>query len=367
MGNDSLEKLNKLVNKADKILLVSSTRPTIDSISSVFLMWHYLSLNFDKDISIYIPSIQERYDFLFNYSMLEKENIIKDILREYTLSIKKQDGVIDKVRYDTEDNLFNFHISLKSGALDTNSFNLDKSQFNYDLVFTIDVEKINFVGDLYKIYKDDFESRIKIINIDSHATNLRFGDLNILSNEVSSTSEIILDIINSTRTLLSHKECQLILMSILSNTENLSIANISQKTFENISFLTKNGGIMNKALVEVSSPNSLIDLKAKAHILENVEEYVYKKEKYIYSIIENTQMYPSYLTDIYIKDAVLTCIVIKGDVYNKFYIKDFKDIIKIENLSKFFDDVKSEDGVLFFKSKESNIKNILEKIAILKN
>ncbi len=360
-----LTKLDKIITSSNKILLVTNTRPTLDSVASLFLMWHFLTVNFKKNVNIYIPNFPHRLEYLFNYSMLEKKDIINLFLREYKLSVKKQDGQVDHVRYADDNKSFNFFIALKKGALDLSSVKLDKASFEYDLIVTLDVEDLNFIGDLYKTYKSDFDNFIKIVNIDSHDKNLKFGDLNILSTEYSSTSEIVFNLISQFDSITSQKEYQLVLMSILSNTENLSVGNIPIKTFENLSILQTKGGSIRNSILEVYSPLDIQDFKIKANILKNITEYKYKGKKYLYSVINKGDIRSSYLSEIYMKDVDLTCIAVKGDSL-KIYIKDFKNRLNEKVLLSQFKDVKFDSGVYSFNSDSENIEDVLELIANIK-
>ena len=363
---DKENNLRNLVNSSTKILLVTNTRPTLDSIASVFLIWHFIAINFNKTVNIYIQNFPYRFEYLFNYSMLEKKDIITQFLREYKLSIKKQDALIDHVKYDIDKEYFNFFVSLKKGALELSSIDLKKASFEYDLVITLDTENLNFLGDIYKTYKVDFESYIKVINIDNHPGNLKFGDLNIVSEEYSSTSEIVFGIMSEYKSIMSKKEYQLILMSILSNTDNLSSPYISMKTFQNLSILQSIGGNLKSSLLEINSPASIDDLKVKASILKNISEYKNNAKNYVYSVINKGEIMPSYLNDVIIKDIDLACIGVKSKAGLKVYIKDLKNILTVKLLVEYFSDVKFDEGVYIFNSSESNIENILERISKIK-
>jgi nanoRNase/pAp phosphatase (c-di-AMP/oligoRNAs hydrolase) len=363
---DKENNLENIINLSTKILLVTNTRPTLDSIASIFLMWHFITVNFKKTVNIYIQNFPYRFEYLFNYSMLEQKDIITQFLREYKLSIKKQNIVIDHVKYNTDKDNFNFSISLKKGALELSSIDLKKASFEYDLIITLDTENLNFLGDIYKTYKSDFESNIKIINIDSHPGNLKYGDLNIISEEYSSTSEIVFNIMSEYNSIMSKKEYQLVLMSILSNTENLSSQYISMKTFQNLSLLQSIGGNLKSSLLEINSPSSIEDLKVKANILKNISEYKNNSKNYIYSIISKGEIMSSYLNDIVIKDIDLVCIGIKSKIGLKIYIKDLKNVLTVKLLIEYFEDVKYDQGVYIFSSSENNIENILERISKIK-
>ncbi|MHB8362036.1 MAG: DHH family phosphoesterase [Patescibacteria group bacterium] len=364
-----IEKIKDIVEGSNKILIVSHTRPTYDSIASVLLVWHFLSINFKKKIDIYIPKFPERLELLLNYSMLLQDDIQDEYPKlEYTISIKKDDVKIDSVRYEYDKSNFKFHVKLHNGELDTSNVNIQRGEFSYDTIFTVDTPDLNYLGELYKVYKKDLDNKdkIKIVNIDSHIDNKQYGMFNLTDNNVNSTAQIIYHMLIAIDSIVSKKDYQLVLMGILSNTDFLHGKSITEKTFMDVSNIINKGGDLNLATIDLSAPRSISDLKEKFEILKNAKEVEFKKSTFVISNIKQGELTStSLLNDIYIKGALFTCIFVgegirPQDNY-KIYLKDFGDVIKVNNIKKLYSDYKLEAGVYVFRDTGS-IDDIVKKI-----
>ncbi len=75
----------------------------------------------------------------------------------------------------------------KAGLIHT-----DKKEFNEDIIFIVDCAEIDRIGNI----KDEINFKKTIINIDHHISNEKFGDINIVKGDYSSTAEIIYELLD---------------------------------------------------------------------------------------------------------------------------------------------------------------------------
>lgn len=66
-----------------------------------------------------------------------------------------------------------------------------KDYTNYDLMVVVDCGDVGRMGDVYTDYQGPFPT---IINIDHHVTNTRFGDVQLIDDKATSTTEILYDL-----------------------------------------------------------------------------------------------------------------------------------------------------------------------------
>ncbi|MCL4393197.1 DHH family phosphoesterase [Patescibacteria group bacterium] len=355
--------LKDSIEKSSKILIASHTRPTVDSISSMLLAWHFLSVGFKKKIDIYIPKLPDRLEYLLKYSMLTIDNIQKSSPQNiYQFKIPKDNGKIKFIKYTDDKDNYIFHINMESGFIDNKTLDLSKETFPYDLLFTIDTIDLKYLGEIYKTYKSDIlSSNINIINIDTHSNNQNYGDINITSINFNSTAQIIFRIFSELVSLVSQKEYHLLLLAILANTMSLHSNNITQETFNDIqSILSENINIEN-ANMELSAPSNINDLKTKSTILNNAKIVQIKKFSFILSTIDTGNIKDSYLNDIYVNEAIATCIIVNSKDGYKVYIKPFTYTLQENKIQKLDSQYKYENGVYMFKSNnklETTIDNI---------
>ena len=106
---------------------------------------------------------------------------------------------------------------------------------NIDVGIALDCSNVKRMGKTYEIFKN-----IKtIINIDHHASNENFGDLNYVDSSVSSVGEIIYELIRFINVdLLDEDISTCLFTSILTDTGSFRYSNVSLRTFQIASDLT---------------------------------------------------------------------------------------------------------------------------------
>ena len=121
--------------------------------------------------------------------------------------------------------------------------NIDKGVFNfnssmvYDLVITLDVASLDRLSNA----KILFDKAIKTINIDHHKTNNKFGDINVVCPEASSTGEVLLEIYNEQNWTISLDSAIGLYSAILTDTGGFRYENTSENVFKSAAQLVKIG------------------------------------------------------------------------------------------------------------------------------
>ena len=171
--NDVNEIFN-LINNSYKICIAGHKAPDGDCIGSVMALYHFLK-PFNKDVTVCIDGAVP-----FNYKAFVDENIIaKD--------------------YDNEE---------------------------FDLLFVLDSSDEKRLGKFENILKN----AKKTVVIDHHKTNEGFGDINIIETEMSSTGELLYDILKTSNMHISREAAVLIYIAILTDTGKFSYSNTTSQT-----------------------------------------------------------------------------------------------------------------------------------------
>jgi hypothetical protein len=162
-----------------------------------------------------------------------------DILK---ISLPYRDGSIDKVTYNITDDRFNLLIEPKKGTAPLNS---QEVRFSYtggavDLIFTIDAPSLEALGDIY-LENSDIFNKEKIINLDRRFDNKNYGAENLVEKQFSSTSEIVLRLLQGLRIELNADIATNLYAGVASATNNFTSFSTNAQTFEVVSFLLRNG------------------------------------------------------------------------------------------------------------------------------
>lgn len=158
------------------------------------------------------------------------------------VSFPYQDGSVDKVDYFIQNDQFNIVISPRAGTekLDQKDVKYNYTGGTMDFIVTIDTTNLRSLGQLYVDNQEQFKGK-KIINIDRHLTNSFYGTANYVNRTVSSTSELILGILQTMNVQIDRDMATNLYAGILSATGNFTTATVNAQTFEASAFLMKQG------------------------------------------------------------------------------------------------------------------------------
>jgi phosphoesterase RecJ-like protein len=218
--NDVNEVFN-LINNSYKICLAGHKAPDGDCIGSVMALYHFLK-PFNKEVAIYIDGV-----IPFNYKAFVDESIIaKD--------------------YNNEE---------------------------FDVLFVLDSSDTKRLGKFEPVLKNSK----KTVVIDHHKTNEGFGDINIIDTEMSSTGELLYDILKSTGMSISKETAELLYVAILTDTGKFSYSNTSSHTHEKTAKLIELGVDVAEIdnIVYNSKPSNIV--RAFIDCINNIELYYHNK------------------------------------------------------------------------------------------
>jgi bifunctional oligoribonuclease and PAP phosphatase NrnA len=213
--------LKKAFVSAQKILLIAHKKPDGDTIGACLSLMHLLENNFGKNVDVAcVDKPVERYEFLSGVTRFQKEFDYKE----------------------------------------------------YDLIVVCDAGA-HYMTDYHKIYPGIFSGKdVPVANIDHHASNDDFGNINIVDNNAASTTLILyrffkwLDV-----SLITPDIATCLLIGIYNDTGGLMHSNSTKEVFEISAELTKRGAkafIVSKSLFRETP---LSTLKLWGRVFKNVK------------------------------------------------------------------------------------------------
>ncbi len=90
-------------------------------------------------------------------------------------------------------------------------------------------------------FKDAVLSSKKIINIDHHVTNQRFGTMNLVDSEAAATGEIVYDLLKELQVVLNESIAESLYVAISTDTGSFKYENTTAKTFRVVASLLEYG------------------------------------------------------------------------------------------------------------------------------
>ncbi|MEL7646861.1 MAG: bifunctional oligoribonuclease/PAP phosphatase NrnA [Sedimentibacter sp.] len=204
MKNDVQEILD-IINKSENICIAGHKAPDGDCIGSVMALYEFLKHQ-NKSTDVYI------------------------------------DG---KIPYNYVD------------FMDENALMEEVSQKDYDVLFILDCSDADRLGKF-----GDVVSRVqKTVCIDHHKTNQAYADINIIDPDMSSTGELLYDILKLSGLEITKKAATLIYVAMLTDTGRFSYSNTSAQTHRKAAELIELG-------VDVSEIDNIIYNSKPANVVK---------------------------------------------------------------------------------------------------
>lgn len=208
---------------------------------------------------------------------------------------------------------------------------------NPDLFISVDCGDIERLGKA----KEVFERAKKTVNIDHHISNDGFGDLNIINDKSSSTSEVIFEVISCMDIDIDIDIATIIYTGLVFDTSGFKHSSTSKRTHE-----------IAGELVNIGVDNSMIHTNLLySHTLENA--------RLLSKTIQNIYIEEDILISTLTKNEILEeCMANYGELEGiSGYLIDFKGI----NISIFLYEKKDGSIKASFRSKNKDVNKIASK------
>ena len=228
MGLSPKEQIIDQITKSETILLCVNKNPNGDALGAAFGL--YLALKrLGKKTDVVSPTA-----ILEKYSFLPSSNLITHKLegaRDYIFTVDIKKDKLQQLRYEVQDNKLKIFITAKSGDLDEKNAALESSKFKYDLIIILGTSDLENLGDIYDNNPELFYEA-PVINIDNNPSNEYFGKINLVDVAISSTSEMVYNLItNLDEKLFNDQIATNLLAGIISKTDSFQNKNTTPKAF----------------------------------------------------------------------------------------------------------------------------------------
>ena len=253
--------LKELFEKSTSVLILVPENADGDAFGAAVGLAHFLEKE-EKSVTLAgsgVTPIQERFSFL----ALPK-NITDSIsgVREFILSFNTTRNNIVSVRTERGANEYNIFITPEKGSIDPRDFSFIPAKFSFDLDVVVGAPDKESLGALSEENPDIFYE-VPVVNIDHHAENDRFGQVNLIEITASSSSEIVanlLEKIDANR--LDEHVASPLLAGIVFATESFQKKSTTPSALHTSSRLMDHGANQHNIILQLfkSQPLSLLKL-----------------------------------------------------------------------------------------------------------
>jgi nanoRNase/pAp phosphatase (c-di-AMP/oligoRNAs hydrolase) len=191
--------------------------------------------------------------------------------KDYVLSLDIDKEKLQQLRYEVSEKKLRIFITAKSGELKENNISIESAKFKYDLIIVIGTGDLENLGTIYDENSELFYEA-PVVNIDHNPSNEYFGKINLVDVTVSSSSEIIFNLISSIDEKLFDENISTnLLAGIISETESFQNKNTTPKAFLAAASLVSFGANKQNITRFLYKTKSISLLKLMGKVMSNLK------------------------------------------------------------------------------------------------
>jgi nanoRNase/pAp phosphatase (c-di-AMP/oligoRNAs hydrolase) len=257
------------IEKANQILVVFKQNWKNDTVASAIALYLWLKKN-GKTVDIISDDFEVPQNLKFLNGIEEIKKSLNNI-QKFIIKLNLKDNKIENFSYDIQDDNLKIFITPKEGEFSNDNLSSEKSAFLYDLIISINSPDTNSFGKIRE-KNIDFFFETPIINIDNSPENEYFGQINLVNNLSSSTSEIIYDFLKTNfKSDLDENIATCLMAGIMSATAGFKSGIISPSSLLAVSDLISLGADREKIAQNIFQNKPLSSLKLYGRILARLE------------------------------------------------------------------------------------------------
>ena len=216
------------IKKANNILITFNKLWNGDAVASALAFYMVLK-KLEKNVDIAAEQFDHSRPFGFLPGYGKINNALNNI-RKFIISLNTTNAKVEKIKYQTEANSLNFIISPKEGFFTKDDITTFAGSFKYDLIVSLDTPDLEALGTIYD-NDTEFFYQTPIINIDHHAENEEYGQINFVDITAIATSEILFNLISEySRELIDEEVATCLLAGIIAKTRSYKTQNVTPRS-----------------------------------------------------------------------------------------------------------------------------------------
>lgn len=263
----------ELIKNASKILIITHQNVDGDGLGSTLALGAALK-KLDKQVEMVCPTaVPAVFQFLPASSEVTQQFAGN---KELIISINTATVKIDKLGYraDPTGNKTNILITPKTGTFSLQDVAVNAGSYKYDLIIILDASDLDRLGALFEQNTSLFYET-PTINIDHHASNDYFGKVNWVDLTATSTSEILVALLESLsgqagRNLLDEDIATSLLCGIITDTDSFQNQNTTPKSLTVAAQLVAAGARQQEIVQKIYKTKPLSTLKLWGTALTNL-------------------------------------------------------------------------------------------------
>lgn len=269
-----------LLKKADNVLIIPSAPIDGDSLGSGLSLYLALKKIGKKATVIVEEPVPETYNFLPEISSISKE---LDFVRDFVVTIDCRGTAPKNVRQEIQGDKINVIITTEKGMISKDQVSFSQGPAPYDCIVTVDAADPSQFEKIYDNFTELF-NLVPVINIDHHASNNSFGRINLVDIMASSTTSIVLPLIEEFGQMDS-EIATLLLAGLITDTNSFQNPNTTPDAFAIAAKLIGYGARQQEIIRNIYKTKKLSTLRLWGRTLTKIQ--FDEKHKLVWSTLNS--------------------------------------------------------------------------------
>ncbi len=267
------QQITELINKSQKILVLTHTNPDGDALGSLLAL-HLILQKLGKEVTA--VSLDATPRFLGFLPSQDKIRHVFDGTKDFVVSVDCSQTKVERLSYKNiiEDNKLNIIITPKNGSFSPDDITFSYGALKFDCIFVLDSPDLERLGSIYNQEAELFYET-PIINIDHHPGNDHFGRVNWVELTATSTAEILVSLLESLsreKNLIDADIATCLLTGITTDTGSFQNGNTTPKSFTVAAQLIAAGARQQEIVQNIFKTKPLSTLKLWGRVLSKIQE-----------------------------------------------------------------------------------------------
>ncbi|MBI5413176.1 DHH family phosphoesterase [Candidatus Peregrinibacteria bacterium] len=269
-----------VIKKATNVLILPSSPIDGDSIGSALSFYLALKKLGKKVTVVAEEAVPQNYNFLPEISAISREmNFVRDLV----VTLDCRGSELPNVRHEIQGDKINIIVTPKKGGFSREQVSFSQSGSEYDCVIVVDAADPSQLGKLYDDFTELF-NLAPVINIDHHTSNLSFGKINLVDIMASSTTTIILPLIEELgQGLMDANIATLLLAGLITDTGSFQNPNTTPNAFSIAAKLISYGARQQEIIRNIYKTKKLSTLRLWGRTLSKIQYD--EKHKMVWSVL----------------------------------------------------------------------------------
>ena len=264
-----IEQLKKLFAEKKYILIVFRPDADGDAVGSAVALKNFLDKQ-KKSVDIACAGFVSPKNLHFLTKPVEIKPQLTN-LQKFIIKVDVSKAPIESLSYDVKDNWLSIYLTPKHGAITKNELRTAQTTFKYDLIITLDTVDLDALGEIFYNNTDLFY-RLPVINIDHHAGNEHYGQLNLVDITAVSTAEIVFNALDEVATdKLDADIATALLTGMIVKSKSFKTADVTPHTLDLASKLINLGAKRDEIIHNIYRTKTISTLKLWGQALTHLQ------------------------------------------------------------------------------------------------